>query len=223
MVDFDLKLIEGWGPAIWGMRHPLQSYDKSDSGYIGEQEDFFMGEADYDLAKRLCMAGSDEHAKFLRMIQVWVDVTAPVFFFSEFDTYKVGTTANSQSTMHTLSKTGVTEPDIQIPWGVDQDIDMVMVNYIDAINNLVNYRYKNCEDKELKKKYFEYLKGMLPSGWRQTRMVNLNYQVLRTMYRQRKNHRLSGWSEDFVNFVHTLPFSEFITGEWPEEKTLTEE
>ena len=106
MVEFQTVEIAGFAPAIAGMRHPLKSYDKADSVY-DEEGNLHIGQNDYNLAKRLCQAGSSEHAKFLRQIEVWVNITAPRFWWTEFDTYKIGTTANSQSTLHALMRDGI--------------------------------------------------------------------------------------------------------------------
>ena len=224
MVNFQTIEIAGFAPAIAGMRHPLKSYDKADSAY-DEEGNLHIGQNDYNLAKHLCEAGSPEHAKFLRQIAVWVNITAPRFWWTEFDTYKIGTTANSQSTMHTLMRDGIKEEDIYFYFGEDDSANESMRNYINSINELIEL-YKTLEQGEIKEQYFEKIKAMLPEGFIQTRMVSLNYQVLRTMYNQRKNHRLSGWNTDFINWIHTLPISEWITGDFPElepEKTLDEQ
>lgn len=224
MVNFQTIEIAGFAPAIAGMRHPLKSYDKADSAY-DEEGNLHIGQNDYNLAKHLCEAGSPEHAKFLRQIAVWVNITAPRFWWTEFDTYKIGTTANSQSTMHTLMRDGIKEEDIYFYFGEDDSANESMRNYINSINELIEL-YKTLEQGEIKEQYFEKIKAMLPEGFIQTRMVSLNYQVLRTMYNQRKNHRLSGWNTDFINWIHTLPISEWITGDFPKpepEKTLDEQ
>ncbi len=214
MAKFQTLDIQGFMPALHGMRHPLKSYGSADSGYSGFSSEVKIGPNDYDLAKRLCKAGSPEHAKFLRQIVVWVDITAPRFWWSEFDTYKIGTTANSQSTMHRLMKDGIKEEDFCFIFGEDEIANKAMRNYIKEINDLINL-YNSLEPGDIKEQYFEKIKAMLPEGYMQTRTISLNYEVLRNMYRQRKNHRLSEWNTDFVNWIHTLPYSEFITDEWP--------
>jgi len=214
MAKFQTLDVQGFMPALHGMRHPLKSYGNADSGYSSFTSEVKIGPNDYNLAKRLCKAGSPEHAKFLRQICVWVDITAPRFWWSEFDTYKIGTTANSQSTMHRLTKDGIKEEDFCFIFGEDEIANKAMRNYIKEINDLINL-YNSLESGDIKEQYFEKIKAMLPEGYMQTRTVSLNYQVLRTMYNQRKNHRLSHWNTDFVNWVHTLPYSEFITDEWP--------
>ena len=206
MVNFQTVEVAGFGPAIAGMRHPFKSYDKGDS-YYTEEGKLNIGPNDYFLAKRLCEAGSPEHAKFLRQINVWVNITAPRFWWTEFDTYKIGTTANSQSTMHTLMRDGIQEKDLYFIFGEDEDANEAVRNYLKEIGNLIAL-YKTLEAGEIKEQYFEKIKAMLPEGFMQTRMVSLNYQVLRTMYNQRKTHRLSGWNTDFVKWIETLPVSE---------------
>lgn len=219
MAQFQTIEVAGFNPAIMGMRHPLKSYDKADSKYDNDGN-LNIGKNDYDLAKRLCQAGSPEHAKFLRQICVWVNITAPRYWWSEFDTYKVGTTANSQSTMHRLIKDGVTKEEIDFPQKeYDPSIDLIIGHYLYDLNNWINF-YKTIDDKEEKDIYFNIIKAMLPEGYIQTRMVSLNYQVLRTMYNQRKNHKLSHWNTDFVNWIHTLPLSEWITGDFPSEDQI---
>lgn len=131
--------------------------------------------------------------------------------------------ANSQSTMHTLMRDGVSEQDICFVFGEDEEANEAMRDYLRVINDLIAL-YHTLEIKEIKEQYFEKIKAMLPEGFLETRMVSLNYQVLRAMYNQRKNHKLSGWNKDFVQWVHTLPMSEWITGEFIEpEKTVDEQ
>lgn len=216
MVNFQTLEVAGFAPALAGMRHPLKSYQKADT-VIDEQGNLVIGQNDYNLAKRLCSAGSPEHAKFLRQICVWVNISAPRFWWSEFDTYKIGPTANSQSTMHTLMKDGVKEEDIFFTFGEDEIANQAMRDYLTAINDLIAL-YKTLDNGPIKEQYFEKVKAMLPEGFIQTRMVSLNYQTLKTMYNQRKNHRLVGWNTDFVNWIHSLPVHEFIDDEWQEIK-----
>lgn len=116
--------------------------------------------------------------------------------------------------MHRLLKDGVSSEEIEFPWSFNDSVDQDMTNCINTINHLIN-QYKEETDKDIKEQLFFAIKALLPEGYKQTRTVSLNYEVLRNMYRQRKNHRLSEWNTDFVNWVHTLPYSEFITNEWP--------
>lgn len=214
MAKFQTLDIQGFMPALHGMRHPLKSYGSADSGYSSFTSEVKIGPNDYNLAKHLCKADGSEHAKFLRQIVVWADITLPRFVWSEFDTYKIGTTANSQSTMHRLLKDGISSEEVEFPWFFSNSTDKDMTDCINTINRLIG-KYKEETDKDTKEQLFFAIKALLPEGYKQTRTVSLNYEVLRNMYRQRKNHRLSEWNTDFVNWVHTLPYSEFITDEWP--------
>ena len=121
--------------------------------------------------------------------------------------------------MHTLIKDGIHPEDIYFYFGEDEELNEAMHNYLNTLGELIAF-YKILEAGEIKEQYFEKIKAMLPEGFIQTRMVSLNYQVLRTMYNQRKNHRLSGWNTDFVNWIHTLPLSEWITGDFPSEDQI---
>lgn len=209
-MKFETLDVAGFSPAFEGMRNPLKSYYKADS-YCTE-EGFYFGPNDYDLAKRLRIAGK-EHAKWMRQVVVWVSITAPRFFWSEFDTYKIATVANSESTMHKIKDENFDEEDFDFEWGVDQDADSTMRDLIFALKS-TQKRMNNCNDNELKSKYHRILKGMLPESFMQKRTVMLNYQVLQNMYEQRKNHSLPQWNDAFVSWIKTLPFNEFITGDF---------
>ena len=148
MVDFQTVEVAGFTPALAGMRHPLKSYEKADSKIDG-QGNLIIGDNDYDLAKRLCQAGGPEHAKFLRQISVWVNIIAPRFWWAEEATYKIGTTENSQSTMHTLMRDGVKEEDIYFFFGEDEMANEAMHNYINVINELIAV-YKTLEPGDIK-------------------------------------------------------------------------
>jgi hypothetical protein len=221
MLKFENTQVFGWESAIIGMRNPMNSWNHSDtnvSAYSMSSMDgnIIIGPKDHELAMKLVKAGS-EHGKWLRMIQVWVNITAPRYWWSEFDTYKVGTTANSQSTMHKLKDVNFNDKSVvDFPWGVDQEADVFMYNILQGLS-LLQSRMNEYKKDESKQQYVEsyhrVLKSLLPEGFYQTRTVNLNYAVLRNMYRQRKNHRLPQWSEDFVSWIKTLPYSEFITTE----------
>lgn len=214
MAKFKTLEIAGFMSAISGMRNPLKSYHKADS-YIDEKGQFILGNNDYDLAKRLWKAGT-EHRKYLRQIQVWVEIEAARAFFQEWDTYKIGTTANSESTMHKILKEDFNEEDFEWPRFENSDWD-IQAAFRDYLNVLKTVRDRANEltgaDKE---RMQQMLKGMLPESFIQKRTVNLNYETLATMYRQRKNHRLPQWNTDFVSWVKTLPYSEFITGNFDE-------
>lgn len=211
MATFKTLEIAGWMPAIKGMRHPLKSYDRSDTDFLEQNnDDFAIGKNDYGLAMRLCNAGP-EHAKWMRQIQVWVEISAPRYYWSEFDTYKIGTAANSQSTMHKLKDEPLTKDCFEFEWGQDAVADKLMEVLMEELKSLQK-KMNNDMDAETRNMYHRLMKGLLPESFIQTRMVSLNYQVLQNMYHQRKDHRLPQWNTDFVNWVKTLPYSEFITG-----------
>ena len=177
---------------------------------------FIIGPSDYKLAKGLWKGGT-EHRKWMRQVIVWVEITAPRYWWSEFDTYKIGTSANSESTMHTILKESFNQSQFEWPQfnGSDKIIENIFNEYINSIKLIRDYANKTeGEDKE---HYQQILKAMLPESFLQKRTICLNYEVLATMYRQRKNHRLPQWSKDFVSWVNTLPYNEFITGNWPNE------
>lgn len=223
MAEFLTLDMHGWIPAIVGMRAPLKSYDKLDTVYLKEENSLAIGQNDYALMKKLSQAGP-EHSKWMRQVQVWVKITAPLYFFSEWDTYKVGTTANSESTMHTITKEHLTLDDLELPQNMLEDntgelYQKRMVNTLKYINDLIDVYndYIKANQTEQANKVFTIIKATLPCCYKQTRYVNLNYAVLANMYRQRKNHRLPQWSVDFVSWIKSLPFNEFITQEFDEE------
>ena len=207
MDRFETLEVAGWISAIEGMRAPLKSYDKSDS-IDAYYDKFILGEKDYKLAKTLCQSGP-EHRKWMRQIQVWAKISMPLYWWSEFDTYKIGTSANSESTMHTLMKRPLTLDDFDTEYMSQEGIDQ-LENVINGLNTWIDI-YPRFDDNEEKEKLFINMKSLLPTSFIQTRYVNLNYEVLHNMYHQRKNHRLPQWSTDFVSWVETLPYSEFIT------------
>lgn len=202
--------IAGWAPAIEGMRAPLKSYDKSDSTEA-YYDTFVLGEKDYNLAKSLCQAGP-EHRKWMRQIQVWAKFNLPLYLHQEVDTYHIGVTKNSESTMHTLMKENLTFDNFDTKYMDQEGLDR-LDSLIYNLNTLI-YNYSRCDNGEAKEKLFITIKSLLPSSFIQSRYVNLNYEVLHNMYHQRKNHRLPQWSNDFVSWIHSLPCSEFITNEW---------
>lgn len=224
-MKFERTEVMNFEGALRGMRNPLNSWDKSDSyeNYSVDYEDnieirypyYRIGAADLDLAQRLIKGGS-EHRKFLRQIMVCVDITAPLYWWKEFDTYKVGTTANSTSTMHKLASTPITidcfemddfteEVDFPMFYQEPYSPDMYLSEYWQMfINDLEYLRKKYNETKD--KRYWKELIRLLPESWLQTRTVTLNYENLRNMYSQRKNHRLTEW-HSFCNWILSLPYS----------------
>ena len=197
-MKFENTQVWGFEHALRGMRNPLESWAKSDSSENGT----VIGENDLGLAQRL-ISGGTEHRKFMRQIFISVDITAPLYWWKEFDTYKVGTVANSTSTMHKLSSKPITLDCFDI-----DDLDRsVMDEYnISAIIDICEgLRQKYLETKD--KKYWKELVRWLPEGWLQTRTVTLNYENVRTIYFQRKNHKLTEWSDSFINWIGSLPYA----------------
>lgn len=213
---------------IRGMRNPLNSWDKSDSKecnstFCGEcngdclshTNGFIVGENDLDLMKRLDKAGT-EHRKFMRMITVYMDITAPLYYFKELDTYKVGTVCNSCSTMHKIHSKEFTWDDFSHEHlthtdAFHMDANEDALNALQVVINALNYnRKKYLETKD--KTYWWQMIQLLPSSYNQKRTIMLNYEVLASMYHQRKNHKLDEWRE-FCEWIKTLPCSELITGE----------
>ena len=189
---------------IEGMRNPLNSWDKSDSK-IDTSPTFYLGDNDYSLMQRLSNAGTD-HRKYMRMMPVYVRITAPLYWYKEFDTYKVGTVANSCSTMHKIQDREFTLDDFSTEhfrWISER----CLKDTIDALNGYRN-DYIRTKDKE----YWWQMIQLLPSSYNQTRNVMLNYEVLSNIYKSRKNHKLDEWVE-FCKWIESLPYSELITGE----------
>ena len=244
MLKLENTEVVGWEHAIRGMRNPLNSWDKSDSEFIrdpdygcsgncpcedinGRCDCCFIGPNDLDLMKRLRNAGTD-HRKFMRMITVYADITAPLYWWKEFDTYKVGTVANSCSTMHKIHDKEFTLEDFSCEHlYAGDDIDGmyysttaeeeftsndVLKVVIEALNN---YRKQYLITKD-KKDWWQLIQ-LLPTSYNQKRTVMLNYEVLANIYKSRKNHKLDEW-KDLCKWIKSLPYSELITGNHIEEK-----
>ena len=226
--------------AIIGARNPMNSWNKSDSvfnGFNGKIENTVIGKNDLDLMQKLIKAGS-EHRKFMRQIFVSVDITAPLYWWKEFDTYKIGTVSNSTSTMHKLASTPITlecfemndfSSNVEIEDGKDDDythysITEVWSYLIDKCEFLRQKYNKIIENKKhleetkefeeaekaqvMAKKYWKELIRLLPESWLQKRTITLTYENLLNMYRQRKNHKLTEWSKSFCDWIKTLPYAE---------------
>ena len=253
MLKIEKTEVVGFEAAIRGMRNPKNSWEKSDSElgceevmgshrfcrecddaiYIhdacscgrGNTPGFVLGLNDYDLMTRLRNAGTD-HRKFMRMITVYLDITAPLYWWKEFDTYKVGTVANSCSTMHKIADKEFTMEDFSHEHLIDYDlyscdeIDGPVINgaphigcgglqLINLTINVLNYyRGKYLETKD--KKYWWQMIQLLPSSYNQKRTVMLNYEVLANIYKSRKDHKLDEW-HTFCDWIDSLPYSELIT------------
>lgn len=250
MIQFENTITpspDQWQTIIMGARNPLNSWARSDSGACNRFEKcfaeckkhqcevgdhFYIGPNDLSLMMKLRNAGTD-HRKFMRMITVYVTITAPLYWWKEFDTYKIATVANSCSTMHTIHKKEFTLDDFSHEH-LDTDLkdDKGFIPYKDMLDiawpsipadyqtaksglqlviQLLNfYRQRYLETKD--KKYWWQMVQLLPSSYNQKRTVMLNYEVLANMYKSRKDHKLDEWHE-FCDWIRELPYSELITGE----------
>lgn len=246
--------VMGWEHAIRGMRNPMNSWEKSDSctqGYVwcnefcghpvsgcDKESGLYLGPNDLDLMKRLRNAGTD-HRKFMRMITVYVDILAPLYWWKEFDTYKVGTVANSCSSMHKIAAKEFTLEDFSCehllgdyPSGFNYNVavrdpentnnltfgecfftPMGLLNTTIDVLNVMRHRYLRNKDK----KYWWQMIQLLPSSYNQRRTVMLNYEVLANIYKSRRNHKLDEW-HTFCDWIEELPYSELITGYEKNEK-----
>ena len=255
MIKIEKTEVVGWEAAVRGMRNPMNSFDKSDSTFKetafidvltsdnGDTTKFpvyfdalDIGPNDHELMMKLRNAGTD-HRKFMRMIVVYLDITAPLYWWKEFDTYKVGTVANSCSTMHKIHSKEFTLDDFSHEYSMDfaegysEDDDLVVRVSVDSpkkvllhtIETLNYYRemylhtkVKPMKDEskraELMKKYWWQMIQLLPSSYNQKRTIMLSYEVLANIYKSRKNHKLDEWVE-LCKWIESLPYSELITGE----------
>lgn len=215
---------------IEGMRNPMNSWEKSDSGrgcdsglcgshcafssqWCGNTPRHVIGENDHSLMQRLSNAGT-EHRKYMRMMPVYVRITAPLYWWKEFDTYKIGTVANSCSTMHKIQEKEFTLEDFSCEHLLDfEEKGKLRFSPLGTLQNTID-ELNDCRDLYLKTKdkaYWWQLIQLLPSSYNQTRNVMLNYEVLANIYGQRKHHKLDEWRE-FCKWIRTLPYSELITG-----------
>lgn len=210
MIKIENVDVDGFETAIRGMRNPLNSWDKSDSFEFPPDDDGtpWIGKADLKLMQNLCRAGSD-HRKFLRMINVTMDIVAPLYWWKEYDTYKVGTVANSCSTMHTIHTKEFTIDDFSHEH-LDIHAMKLLQETVDTLNRYrelyVNYDPESFEVKGCpsKKMIWWQMIQLLPSSYNQRRTVQLNYEVLLNMYHARKDHKLDEW-RDFCKWIETLP------------------
>lgn len=229
-----------WRPMLRGLRNPMNSWEKSDSGLgckefgpkcdhcgeyddtyadCGHKQEFIIGPNDHELMMKLCNAGTD-HRKFMRMIMVSLDIVAPLYWWKEFDQYKVGTVTNSCSTMHKIHAKEFTLDDFSCEYLIKESIEE-LENVIEKLNKFrnkfINWKQSDFfidNDSQLvdKKVIWWQMIQLLPSSYNQRRTVMINYEVLANMYKSRKNHKLDEW-RDFCRWVETLPYSELITGE----------
>lgn len=214
-MKFENTDVWGFEHAIRGARNPMNSWDRSDSGWIDYHNDYYkIGENDLQLLQKLIKAGS-EHRKFMRQIFVSVDITAPMFWFSEFDTYKIGTVANSTSKIHKLASTPITidcfETDDYNGGLLVYDKEPYNENFIvddiweKIINHCETLRERYLETKNIA--YWKELIRLLPESWLQTRTITMNYENVLTICRQRQGHKLTEWKQ-FIDWAHTLPYAE---------------
>ena len=229
MIKIENTEVMGWEAAIRGMRNPMNSWEKSDSVYgtywgdidghkCFDSEGFSIGKNDHDLMMSLRNAGTD-HRKFMRMITVYLDITAPLYWWKEFDTYKVGTVANSCSTMHKIADKEFTLDDFSCEKLINsmcmeiQEMEVrvspmqALLTTIECLNS-----YRDLYNKTKDKKYWWQMIQLLPTSYNQRRTVMLNYEVLANIYKSRKNHRLDEW-HTFCDWIEMLPYFELISGE----------
>lgn len=213
-IKFENTQVLNFEGAIRGMRNPLNSWDKSDSEWVGDVNYNLVidiGPNDLNLMKRLIKAGSD-HRKFMRQILVSVDITAPLYWWKEFDTYKVGTVSNSCSTMHKITSKPIELSDFSIDdFNIDDDYNEISLEdmFINIVADCEELRKKYLETKD--KRYWKGLIQLLPSSYNQRRTITLNYEVLYNIYGSRRNHKLDEWSIGFMEWIESLPYSELIT------------
>ena len=228
MIKIENFEVLGWEHAIRGMRNPMNSWEKGDSGYCARDllrdcrtcvhrntsypacySGFDLGPNDYDLMMRLRNAGTD-HRKYMRMIAVYVDITAPLYWWKEFDTYKVGTVANSCSTMHKIAAKEFTLEDFSHEHVTTRSLELLImtVKYLNECRDLyINYEISDNGGfpKPTKKELWWQMIQLLPSSYNQTRTVQLNYRVLKSMYFARKDHKLDCW-HTLCDWMLTLPY-----------------
>lgn len=237
MLKIENTEVVGWEAAIRGMRNPKNSWEKSDSTFSDVFDDYEnlhsyymksadIGKNDLDLMTRLRNAGTD-HRKFMRMIAVYLDITAPLYWWKEFDTYKVGTVANSCSTMHKIAAKEFTledfshehlmnDNDVNRPedsccnWNWEGCGIITPIDILEETINMLN-KARTMYLKTKDKIYWWQMIQLLPSSYNQRRTILLNYEVLANIYKSRRNHKLDEW-HTFCDWIETLPYSELITG-----------
>lgn len=219
MIKIENVEVMGWEAAIRGMRNPMNSWERGDSNRDGckstplcyKSKDYTVGPNDHALMMKLAKNGP-VHAKYRRMITVYMDITAPLYWWKEFDTYKVGTVANSCSTMHKIADKEFTIDDFSVEHlNDDRSAEISNLEWFEhLITHLNRDRKKFIKTKD--KKYWWQMIQLLPSSYNQRRTVQLNYEVLANIYKSRKNHKLDEWRE-LCAWIESLPYSELITGE----------
>jgi hypothetical protein len=204
MIKIEEVEIFGWRAAIRGMRNSFESWDKSDTVINYAEGKGTVGDEDGNLMRRLSSAGSS-HAKFRRMIHVQFDLTAPLYFWKEFDTYKVGTVANSCSTMHTIADREFSRGDFSVEHLYSDELlffDEIIERLNAARQLYLDFNKKNKSD------WWQMIQ-LLPSSYNQKRTIDLNYEALASMYKDRRHHKLDEW-QDFCDWIETLPLAEGV-------------
>ena len=209
MIKIENIDVYGWEAAIRGARNPMNSWDRMDSCY--NNGEFEIGENDYKLLKNLTIAGP-EHRKWNRMVTVTMDITAPLYWWKEYDTYKVGTVANSCSTMHKIQAKKFEMSDFSV-----EHLRSLRVMH-EIIDELNFYRDKFNKDKK-KEDWWEMIQ-LLPTSYNQKRTVHLNYEVLGTMYHQRRHHKLDEWQVFCDTLEMLIPYGEFITKDFGDKNVM---
>ena len=204
MIKIENIDVYGFEVAIRGARNPMNSWHLMDSGY--NNGEFEIGENDYKLLKNLTIAGP-EHRKWNRMVTVTMDITAPLYWWKEYDTYKVGTVANSCSTMHKIQ-----EKEFELDDFSHEHLGLYPKWLLSEVISKLNENREGF-NKTKDKDYWWNMIQLLPTSYNQKRTVHLNYEVLGTIYHQRRHHKLDEWV-DFCDMIKTLPYSEFITREF---------
>ena len=232
MLKIENTEVVGWKHVIRGMRNPMNSWEKSDSRFEPQFDteqgpvagEFVIGPNDHTLMINLAYGGP-VHAKYRRMIVVYVDITAPLYWWKEFDTYKVGTVANSCSTMHKIHAKEFTLEDfscehlgVTVPAELNDGIEVFQNLWIESLKrtiedlNIARRSYIREQNAFLKKEYWLQMIQLLPSSYNQRRTIMFNYEVLANIYKSRKNHKLDEW-HTLCDWIKNLPYSELITGE----------
>ena len=207
MIEISNSGTFGWEAAVWGMRNPMNSWDKSDSEFGNEEYGngyaFKLGQNDLSLMRKLA-DGGPTHAKYRRMITVHMDILAPLYWWKEFDTYKVGTVANSCSTMHKIHSKPFEISDFSTEHLISENLDL-LEQVVERLNV-----YRDLYMKTKDKKYWWQLIQLLPSSYNQRRTIMTNYEVLHHIYYDREGHKLDEWREDFRNWIESLPYFDDI-------------
>ena len=201
MIKIEKTDAYGWDSAIRGMRNPMNSWNMSDSKWdgFGDAHGYSIGGNDLSLMQKLIKAGSD-HSKFMRMITVYCDITAPLYWWKEYDTYKVGTVANSCSTMHKIHAKEFTLDDFS-----HEHLDEFGINNLILLVRFLNFNREEFVQTKNKENWWQMIQ-LLPTSFNQKRTVQLNYAVLRNMYHSRRHHKLDEW-HTFCEWVENLPYA----------------